>query len=100
MENFNFFTLLRKQYSWKNDRISLLFVSVYSLFHLVVLSPIGEEITAAVLVYLIITSLGLSMYHCVKLLVSGTACAFVTWYANKGSTKAAAQYIKMLTWRQ
>ncbi len=96
MENFNFFTLLRKQYSWKNDRISLLFVSVYSLFHLVAL----EGVTTTILMYLTITSLALSMYHCVKLLVSGTACAFVTWYANKGSTKAAAQYIKMLTWRQ
>ena len=106
---YSFWKLLSKQWSWKNDRISILLGGFLTLF---ILSFMDLNIQVSfllsfyqyylviVVLYLILLSTWLLIYHSVKLLVFIFFCWFISYYSKQGEIQAIELYKEALTWRQ
>lgn len=103
--------VMRKQWSWKNDRITwytslvvaAMYALVYHFFAEIIVTP--EDMYSGVILFLYFVILGGLMvtYHGLKFLILGTALAFVVYCKEKSPNvkdKAQSFYDEAMEWRQ
>jgi len=113
---YSFLKVLRDQWSWKGTReslgisgfIAVVLALLYFYSGNITDNTTGEVIEQSItghwhllLTLLVVIFLWVEfMYNIIKLLILGSALAFVTYYANKGEEKAVEMYEEALTWRK
>jgi hypothetical protein len=108
MEKFSFWELFKRQWSWKNDRESLilnLFLATlttvtYHFCDSIHVSPAEEYWKGVVILFTIIFVNMFVFYQMLKMLGMIAFCSLVTYLSNKGDTEAMQMYNEALTWRQ
>lgn len=98
------------QWSWKNDRISLVLNALIALFITYVYCTVGildtstlpEHVVfkALFLFWAIFTIMLIATYHTLKFITMGLVFMFVVYYKSKGIDKAEDFYTEALTWRK
>jgi len=113
---YSFLKVLRAQWSWKGTRDNWLrsgviaFVWALLYFYLgtvtdkttgVVIEQSITEHWQLFLFLFVVEFLWIEfLWNTLKLLILGSALAFVTYYANKGEEEAVEMYEEALTWRK
>jgi len=113
---YKFLKVLRAQWSWKGTReswsihgfIAVVVALLYFYLGNITDNTTGEVIEQSItghwhllLTLLMVIFLWMEfMCNTIKLLILGSALAFVTYYANKGEEEAVEIYEESLTWRK
>ncbi|UUW39761.1 hypothetical protein VP14_074 [Vibrio phage VPMCC14] len=108
MEDFKFWQLYKRQWSWNNDKvnllisliIALLLTSVYHFTGSIQMEPVEYYLYGVCLLLMAQFICMIVIYQSLKAIGMLLYCSLVTYMANKGDSRAIQIYIEMLVWRQ
>jgi hypothetical protein len=106
--NYSYWKVLRAQWSWNNDKFTLLFAVVVSLFlvgvvhftGIVYVGSIEEYIKELFVILLVQMVSWLLLYYTLKVLLLGSCVMLVCKWVKDGDCNAKRIYKEILTWRQ
>lgn len=106
--NYSFWEVFKRQWSWKNDRLCLLFeliftiilISVWHLTDSIAVEPVDQYWNAVMSLFIVMYVLFVLVYQVLKFIGMLLFFYLVTRQANIGNTKAISIYNESLNWRQ
>lgn len=102
------FKIMARQWSWNNDRWSLLFSIIFSVITVVGYHYTGnlkieplEYYWAGFVLGVILQCVWIfGVYHFIKLMILSPSFLCICYFKNKGNTQALETYNKAWDWRQ